>query len=181
MINPLIREYDCGLIMAHHTNKPPSGREKPNWQAGDFAYLGTGSAEWANWARAVLALRSIGSHQVFELVAPKRGGRLGWRDAGDNPVYQKFLAHSKEPGVICWQEVSADDVPTKGRPKSYDVAEMLALLPPEGLPAGDWQRLAKSDCGISEASFHRERRALEKAGRILRSKVSGKWQPIKSA
>ena len=66
----------------------------------------------------------------------------------------------------------------KAARKSYDLAEMLALLPPEGLPAGEWQKLAKSDCGISEASFHRERRALEKAGRILRSKVSGKWQPV---
>jgi hypothetical protein len=181
LLNPLIREYDCGCIVITHTNKPPTGREKPNWQAGDLAYLGTGSAEWCNWARAVLALRSVGSHDVFELVAPKRGGRLGWKDADGNPAYQKFLAHSKEPGVICWREVSADEVPTKGRPKSYDVAEMLGLLPPEGLLAGEWQRLAKSDCGISEASFHRERRALEKAGRVMRSKVSGKWQPIKSA
>lgn len=181
LINPLLHRFECGGIIITHTNKPPSGHEKPNWQAGDFAYLGTGSAEWANWARAVLAIRSIGSHDVFELVAGKRGRRLGWKDAANNPAYSKFLAHSKEPGVICWQEVSAEDVPTKGRPKSYDVAEMLALLPPEGLPAGEWQKLAKSDAGISEASFHRERRALAKAGRVIRSKVHGKWQPIKSA
>jgi hypothetical protein len=32
--------------------------------------------EWANAARAVLALRSIGSHEIFELRAGKRGGRL---------------------------------------------------------------------------------------------------------
>jgi hypothetical protein len=115
---------------------------------------------------------------VFELLAPKRGGRIGWKDAEGNPSYQKFLAHSKEPGVICWREVSGDEVPVKGRPRAYDVAEMLALLPPGGLPAGEWQRLAKSDCGISETSFHRERRAFEKAGRILRSKVSGNWQPV---
>jgi len=82
--------------------------------------------------------------------------------------------------VICWQEATAADVPTKGRPKSYDVAEMLALLPPEGLRASEWLNLAKSECGISKTSFHRERLALEKAGRILRSKVSGKWQPVKT-
>jgi hypothetical protein len=179
-VNPLLREFDCGGIVSHHTNKPPTGRERSNWQAGDFAYLGAGSAEWANWPRAILALRSVGSHDVFELVAPKRGGRIGWKDADGNTVYQKFLAHSKEPGVICWQEASADDVPTKGRPKSYEVAEMLALLPPEGLRAGEWLTLAKTECGISKTSFHRERLALEKAGRILRSKVSGNWQPIKT-
>jgi hypothetical protein len=180
-LNPLLREFDCGLIMAHHTNKPPTGREKSNWQAGDFAYLGAGSAEWANWPRAILALRSVGSHDVFELLAPKRGGRIGWKDADGNPAYQKFLAHSKEAGVICWTEATPEEVPVKGRPRSYDVAEMLALLPPEGLPAGEWQKLSKSDWGISEASFHRERRALEKAGRVIRSKLSGKWQPTKSA
>lgn len=178
-LNPLLREFDCGLIMAHHTNKPPTGHQRPNWQAGDFAYLGSGSSEWANWPRAILALRSIGSHDVFELMAPKRGGRLGWKDADGNPAYQKFLAHSKEPGVICWQEVSAYAIETGGRPKSYDPAEILALLPPGGLSTAKWVKLAKSECGISEATLHRERREFLKAGRILKSKVNGKWQPIK--
>ena len=75
---PCSMEFDCGGILSHHTNKPPTGREKSNWQAGDFAYLGTGSAEWANWPRAILALRSVGSHDVFELVAPqaRRAHRL---------------------------------------------------------------------------------------------------------
>ena len=181
LINPLLHRFECGGIIITHTNKPPTGNEKPNWQAGDFAYLGTGSAEWANWARAVLALRSIGSHEVFELVAGKRGRRLGWKDAANNPAYSKFLAHSKQPGVICWREVSSEEVPAKGRPKSYDVAEMLELLPPEGLCAGEWLTIAKTECGISKTSFHRERLALVKAGRVIRSKIHGKWQPIKSA
>ena len=71
-----------------------------------------------------------------------------------------------------------DEIETGGRPKSYDPEEILALLPGEGLPAGEWQKLAKSECGVSEATFHRERRAFLKAGRILKSKVSGKWQPL---
>ncbi|MEK7678422.1 MAG: AAA family ATPase [Verrucomicrobiota bacterium] len=66
-LNPLLREFNCGCVMAHHTNKPATGREKADWQAGDFAYLGSGSIEWAGWARAVLGLRSLGSHTVFEL------------------------------------------------------------------------------------------------------------------
>ena len=51
-LNPLLAEFQCGCIVVHHTNKPPQGAEKPRWQAGDFAYLGSGSAEWSNWARA---------------------------------------------------------------------------------------------------------------------------------
>lgn len=179
LINPLLHRFACGGIIITHTNKPPTGREKPNWTAGDFAYSGTGSAEWGNWARAVLALRSIGSHDVFELRAGKRGGRLGWRDASGQPAYVKYVAHAKAPGVICWQEVNADAIETGGRPKSYDPTEILALLPPEGLSTAKWVKLAKSECGISEATLHRERREFLKADRILKSKVNGKWQPIK--
>lgn len=179
MINPLLHRYLCGGVMVHHTNKPPSGQQKPDWQAGDFAYLGSGSAEWANWARAVLALRSIGSHSVFELHAGKRGGRIGWQDTDGAKSYVRYLAHAEEG--ICWREASPAELPQTGRPKRVDGGEMLDLLPGEGLTAGNWQKAAKTECGISEASFHRERRALEKAGRILKSKASGKWQPIQKA
>jgi hypothetical protein len=177
-LNPLLHKFDCAAVVVHHTNKPPAGREKPNWQAGDFAYLGSGSAEWANWARAVLVLRSIGSHDVFELRAAKRGGRLGWVNEGGERVYEKYIAHAKEPGAIFWLEVAADEVGQIGRPKSFDADEILALLPPEGLAAGEWQETAKRECGIKESTFHRHRRELAKQNRVLKSKVTGKWQPI---
>jgi hypothetical protein len=177
-LNPLIRQFNCAAVVVHHTNKPPSGREKPTWAAGDFAYLGSGSAEWANTARAVLALRSIGSHSVFELCAGKRGARLNWRDDQGQKSFVKYIAHTKEPGVICWHEAGPDEIETGGRPKTYDVEELLALLPPEGLATGEWVKLAKSECGVSEATLHRERRALLKAGRIAKSSTSGKWQPV---
>jgi hypothetical protein len=176
-LNPVLREFDCGCVITHHTNKPPSGKEKPEWNAGDFAYLGSGSAEWANAARAVLALRSIGSHDVFELRAGKRGGRLGWRDQGGQRSYVRHLAHATE-GVICWNEAEGPD--TGGRPKTHDATEILGLLPPEGLKACEWQKLSATEYGIKEATFHRKRRELEASKMILRS-VSGKWQPIKRA
>lgn len=44
-LNPVLHRFGCGCIVVHHTNKPPSGQERPNWKAGDFAYLGSGSAE----------------------------------------------------------------------------------------------------------------------------------------
>src|ERR1035441_3161256 len=56
MLNPLLREFGCGGVVVHHTNKPPSGRERPDWQAGDFAYLGSGAIEWGGWGRFVLGL-----------------------------------------------------------------------------------------------------------------------------
>lgn len=178
MLNPAIRRFKCGVIVVHHTNKPPKGKEKPDWRATDFAYLGNGSAEWANWARAVLAIRSIGSHDLFELYAAKRGARLRWRDTEGAKAYRKFITHSREHNTICWHEVDPDEVETGGRPKSTTAEDLLSVLPAEGLTSTEWKQAAKEEHGVSERSFFRERKALEKAGRILKSKVSGKWQPV---
>jgi len=178
-LNPLLREFNCGCIVVHHTNKPPKGTEKPNWAGGDFAYLGAGSAEWANWPRAVLALRSIGSREIFELQAAKRGGRLNWREKdGTTKAFVKYLAHSKEQDVISWREIDLGEIETVGRPKSFDADEVLGLLPPEGLTAGEWQQAAFKECGVKEATFHRHRRALAKQDRVVKSKVSGRWKPV---
>ena len=42
----------ASILAAHkaadEAHKPATGKEKSTWQAGDFAYLGAGSAEWAN-------------------------------------------------------------------------------------------------------------------------------------
>ena len=133
LLNPLLREFNCAGVVVHHTNKPASGKEKSDWSAGDFAYLGGGSAEWANWARAVLALRSVGSHDVFELRAGKRGARLGWKEAdGVTKSFAKMIGHSKEAGVICWREVAEGEAPPLGNvrriPTKEDVMAQVPLV-----------------------------------------------------
>lgn len=108
-LNPLAHRYNCGIIVLHHTNKPPSGAERPQWQGSDFAYLGSGSAEWANWPRAVLALRSLGSHGVFELRAGKRGSRLRWLDDNGQRAFTRLIGHAKEGGFH-WREVTQEEL-----------------------------------------------------------------------
>jgi hypothetical protein len=89
----------CWMVM-HHTNKPP--KEAPQGgqgarAAGDYSYLGTGSSELANWARAVLVLREMASlDRVFELRAAKRGQRAGMTDSAGKPVTEAFLRHATE-------------------------------------------------------------------------------------
>lgn len=178
-LNPLLREFDCACVILHHTNKPPKGKEKAEWQAGDFAYLGSGSAEWGNVPRAVLALRSIGSHEVFELRAGKRGSRLGWTNKDGEKSFVRYLAHSKEPGVICWQEIDPDDVKQGGRPKDCSEDDLFALLPPEGLTTTEWCHEAARECGVKERTFHNTKKALENAGKVLKSKIDRKWKPIR--
>jgi hypothetical protein len=124
MLNPLVHDVNCGVVVVHHTNKPAVGKEKPDWSGGDFAYLGGGSAEWANWARAVIALRSLGSHSVFELRAAKRGARLGWKESdGETTAFAKNIAHANEPGVICWREADESEVPQSAKAKQIPTKE----------------------------------------------------------
>ncbi len=134
LLKPLLREFGCAAVVVHHTNKPPSGKEKSEWSGGDFAYLGGGSAEWANWARGVIAVRSVGSHSAFELRAGKRGGRLGWKQAdGLTPAYVKLIGHAKEAGIICWREVDQEEVPASGKARKVPTKEdILAHVPVVG-------------------------------------------------
>ncbi len=129
LLNPLLTEFKCGCIIVHHTNKPATGSEKSAWQAGDFAYLGSGSIEWANWARAVLAIRSIGSHTIFELRAGKRGGRIGWRTPDGQTEYAKLIGHATEPGVICWRDVDPAELPATSVKRAGNREDLLALVP----------------------------------------------------
>jgi hypothetical protein len=151
MLNPLLREFNCGAVVVHHTNKPPKGKEKSDWSAGDYAYLGGGSAEWANWPRAVLALRSIGSHEVFELRAGKRGGRLGWKEAdGETKAYFKLIAYAKEPGVICWHEADEQEIPANPKAKRvWTKEDILPHVPMDKPIAKDALRAKANSAGIA--------------------------------
>jgi len=134
-LNPIVHRHQCGVIILHHTNKPPSGAEKPKWNGNDFAYLGSGSAEWANWPRAVLGLRSIGGHDIFELHAGKRGSRLKWEDEEGELTYSKVIGHSTSRQY--WREVSQSEIaaaqeqPTEARFGRHKptMEEFLKLFP----------------------------------------------------
>jgi hypothetical protein len=133
LLNPLLREFGCACIILHHTNKPATGRDKPDSQPANSAYLGSGSIEWANWARCVVVLQNIGSPKVFELRAAKRGARLKWKDAdGKTPTFIKFIAHG-EADRIYWREPALGEIPKKANGKSLPTkADVLALVPAAG-------------------------------------------------
>ena len=111
---PIAVRHAVGMFIVHHGNKPLRGAEKESWKAGDFAYLGAGSAEWINPARCSLALRSVGSESVFELVANKRGKRLRWKDGGGKVITKKHVAHNAKEGVISWHLATADEIAAAG-------------------------------------------------------------------
>lgn len=174
-LNPELFSHNCGCIMSHHTNKPKSGKEDNAPLNGDWAYQGSGSAEWANWARAVISLQSSGEPGVYKLHAGKRGARIGWRDSQDQILFEKIILHSKEKGIICWHEGEPSDLPDRGRPSHFNLDELTSLLGSNGLPTPEWQRQAANELGISKPSFHRLKSQLLKADLVLHEKSSGKW------
>ena len=134
-LNPLIKMHNVGVIIVHHTNKPPSGKEKGSWSNEENAYLGSGSAEWANWARAVIALRSTGKKDifgasVFELCVPKRGRRVGWRQPdGEAPAFTKMVRHSRADRGICWDEMDEEEIADFQSEKCTE-EDLLEAVPP---------------------------------------------------
>jgi hypothetical protein len=177
-LNPVLHQFNCAGIVVHHTNKPPTGKEKPEWSNSDFAYLGSGSSEWANWARAMLAIRATGQQGFFELRAGKRGSRLGWLDESGAISHAKFICHATEPGIICWREADPDGVKKGGRPREYDIDDLLALLPDEGFTSTEWQNEARKECGIKERRFYQLIKELESQGRAIKSKITKRWLRI---
>ena len=171
LMNPLVQRHQVGLFFVHHVNKPPSGVQKSVWTAGDFAYLGSGSAEWINPARCALAFRSIGSHDVFELIAAKRGKRLRWKDREGKPTCVKCVAHSPDEGVICWHEAdAAEEAAARGGSAGLaaGVSAGSGSRPPVNEPKYDPRiavRLVQMEPGLSENQYRVKLEALTKCSR----------------
>jgi hypothetical protein len=151
LLNPLLTQYRLGLILVHHANKPRKDQVGPS-TCSDFAYLGAGSAEFANWARAVLALLPTSVEGMYELRAGKRGGRLSWTGPNGGRTCRRYIAQSSEPGEpFYWREATPEEI---------------ASLPVDrhgvgGRPASDIEALArgagtlcKKKTGLQEFKKH---------------------------
>jgi len=109
LIQPLLIRRDCGIIFIHHTNKPPgAAKDRNQWQAGDFAYSGSGHNELANWPRFVIALRSLGSRTVYELRIGKRSKRAGIVDDNGQPLDRVLIQHGATG--IHWRTATQTDL-----------------------------------------------------------------------
>ena len=133
LLNPLLHEFNCAAVVVHHTNKPFKKNEG-NWSGTDLAYMGAGSAEWANWARAVLVLKSTPVSDIFELCAGKRGRRLNWRGQDETTrVYSRFVAHAIGENEIYWRpatEGEAESAQSGGKSVSTsELGKVLAMIP----------------------------------------------------
>jgi len=164
VLNPVLHRHSVGLVLCHHTNKPASLRGSngpvPTPTTGDYAYLGAGGAELANWARAVLSIQEVrGAEGLYLLRAGKRGRRLGWTDRDGNTTCRRYIAHAREPDAIYWREPDPGEVPEEGdtartgrpskNPAEY-IASAAGLVAGKPLSVGDLKAELQARYGVGE-------------------------------
>ncbi len=185
-LNPLLLEFNCAAVVVHHTNKPPKKGDGNGWTGSDQAYLGAGSAEWANWSRAVLALRSTRDQGIFELCAGKRGTRLDWRTPdGSARVYSTYLAHARGDGEIYWRPATeAEAGSTKAGGKTVgtsDLGKILTAIPTTGSVEKSALIAVLSTRGIGRDTALKLIKQLVKAGKLHELQVPRTGQKVKPA
>lgn len=164
-LHPILKRYDVAAIVVHHTNKvtKKNGMEVS-------AYAGSGSAEWANWARAAWVLEPCGNG-IYKLVGAKRGARLGW--VGEDGVtisFDRFIQHCKSKGRIFW-EYSKEPKGTQSRKFTL---EDLANVLTEPMRKTEWLTKAMKSLGMGERTFYSLSKECVETG--LAIKVGLKYQ-----
>jgi hypothetical protein len=126
-LNPILDEFKCVAMVVHHTAKP--NKERKDWNGGELAYLGAGSADFANWSRETITLRET-KPGLFEMSCSKRWRKLGWRDADGKPTRTRMIAYGQNGGIY-WRDADAETLSEQGA-QQYSDAALLALVPDEG-------------------------------------------------
>lgn len=78
---------------------------------------------------ACAAVRSLGSHEIYELRAGKRGSRLRWQDEQGERIFSKLIAHAKLDG-FCWREATRAELETEKGASSENIrrAERIVVV-----------------------------------------------------
>ncbi len=171
-LTPILNRHNCAMVLMHHTNKPKD-HNMGEMMTGDFSYAGAGSAEWANWSRAIFSLQSTKWPGVYELRAAKRGGRLLWTDEEGNATLIKHLKHDTRPEVICWH-VCEEPVKTKVIKRAKTEADLLVIFPNFGVITQEKLRVKAGTAGISKNTFYDLITILVDEGKVLKESVPRK-------
>ena len=185
-LQPVIEDADIGLIVMHHTGKPPK-KQEDGYQGDDLAYLGIGSSLLTDWARATSTiLRDPDDRELFWLAHGKRGGRAGCEA-------RQSVRHSK--GRIFWvpgvedkrQQGQQQKTPRVSR-SQYDGMGLEIMPPlagpvapgydPATSPAVQWvsARLAEAGIGKTPAQVWTLIRNKKLEGFLVFDRALGAWR-----
>lgn len=129
-LNPIAEATGVVFVVIHHTGKPPKdAKSMSNWTSSDYAYLGSGSSEITNWARAVMVLQQVNDDGLFSLMLSKRGGRAGATDTQGKTTTRVFLRHGAVG--IRWEQVS-EPPPEEKAPKARHAKAGVEVETDEG-------------------------------------------------
>lgn len=132
LCNPLAFERRFAWVFSHHTGKPQSdSKARSHWNANDFAYIGMGSSELTNWARAIAVLQTTKQEGKFKLLLAKRGKRANVIDRFGQSETEIVLQHGS--GGLYWEPATLneeeDEKPgNAGRPSKLSEAQKIELI-----------------------------------------------------
>lgn len=131
LLNPLAFEHNFAWVWSHHTGKPSAdGKSRKHWNESDFAYVGLGSSELTNWARAIMVLQGTHMTGHYRLLLSKRGKRAGVVDVNNQSCTCIEMKHADKG--IHWEPCVIPDEPEeakkgRGRAPALSDAEMIEL------------------------------------------------------
>ncbi|MBK1883648.1 AAA family ATPase [Luteolibacter pohnpeiensis] len=110
-LQPVLKRTGAMITVIHHTGKPPKDRSSmKSWSDSDYSYLGIGSSELVNWARAVMVIVETKEPGTFQLRITKRGKRAGMVDQfTGHVVNQIYLRHGGFAEGQSWQQTRYEE------------------------------------------------------------------------
>lgn len=117
LCNPLAFEHNFAWVWSHHTGKPQSdSKSRAHWNANDYAYIGLGSSELTNWARAIAVLQTTKHEGIFKVLMAKRGNRAGVVDEHGHPTTDIIIKHADRG--LHWEPATLpEETEEEGKPQ----------------------------------------------------------------
>lgn len=170
MIQPVLNRTRAAMILAHHSGKPGDKANAAEKTDSALKYIGLGSSELTNWARAIACLRMVDeSGRVCEFSIPKRGDRAGMTDDAGNPVTRIHIRHGRDS--ITWERATgyvsgASGPKGGGRPPKTSPETLRGILDREGAMGLAELRGRCVANGITGGTFDRMKNTAIEAGLI---------------
>ncbi len=135
-LQPVLKRTGVILVILHHTGKPVKDGSKSTkgWNESDFSYMGLGSSELVNWARAVSVIVPSKEDGIFLFKHSKRGKRAGMLDQFTGMKTKEiYLRHgTAEEGLAwfqCQYEEPEEEETGKRQSNRKPMPDPLTLLP----------------------------------------------------
>jgi hypothetical protein len=135
-LQPIQQRTGCITVAVHHTGKPskdPAAHK--GWSESDYSYLGLGSSDITNWARAISVFTPAGVDTgIYRFLITKRGKRAGMIDSFSKSVATSIYLKHADQGLGWIQSAPPEEserTPRNGgRKQSLTADDVLKSLGP---------------------------------------------------